>query len=38
MASPEAIAQGGSVVTADQINYEQKMFSHTQTNVLINHM
>lgn len=28
MASPEAIAQGGSVVTADQINYEQKMFSH----------
>ena len=28
MASPEAIAQGRSVVTADQINYEQKMFSH----------
>ena len=28
MASPSAIAEGGSVVSADQINYEQKMFSH----------
>lgn len=28
MASPEAIASGGSVVTADSINYEQKMYSH----------
>lgn len=28
MASPEAIASAGSVVSADQINYEQKMFSH----------
>lgn len=28
MASQSAIAEGGSVVTADQINYDQKMFSH----------
>ena len=28
MASLSAIAEGGSVVTADQINYKQKMFSH----------
>lgn len=28
MASPQAIAEGGGVVTADQINYHQKMFSH----------
>ncbi len=28
MASQSAIAEGGSVVTADQINYQQKMFSH----------
>ena len=28
MASLSAIAQGDSVVTADQINYQQKMFSH----------
>lgn len=28
MASQSAIAEGGTVVTADQINYEQKMFSH----------
>ena len=28
MASQSAIAQSGSVVTADQINYQQKMFSH----------
>jgi len=28
MASQSAIAEGGSVVTSDQINYEQKMFSH----------
>ena len=28
MASPQAIAQGDSVVSADQINYQQKMFSH----------
>jgi len=28
MASESAIAEGGSIVTADQINYEQKLFSH----------
>ena len=28
MASQSAISEAGSVVTADQINYEQKMFSH----------
>src|SRR4051812_38704945 len=28
MASPEAIGSAGSVVTSDQINYQQKMFSH----------
>ncbi len=28
MASPQAIAEGGSVVSADQINYHQKLFSH----------
>ena len=28
MASQSAIAEGASVVTADQINYHQKMFSH----------
>lgn len=28
MASQSAIAEGSSVVTADQINYQQKMFSH----------
>jgi len=28
MASPQAIAEGGSVVTSDQINYQQKMYSH----------
>ena len=28
MASQSAIAEGGVVVTADQINYQQKMFSH----------
>ena len=26
--SQSAIAEGGSVVTADQINYETKLFSH----------
>lgn len=28
MASQSAIAEGGGIVTADQINYQQKMFSH----------
>src|SRR4051812_44588533 len=28
MASESAIAEGNNVVTADQINYQQKMFSH----------
>ena len=28
MASQSATAEGASVVTADQINYQQKMFSH----------
>ena len=28
MASESAIGSSGTVVTSDQINYEQKMFSH----------
>ena len=28
MASESAIAEGSNVVTSDQINYQQKMFSH----------
>lgn len=28
MASQSAIAEGGSIVTSDQINYENKMYSH----------
>ncbi len=30
MASQSAIAEGSNIVTADQINYQQKLFSHPQ--------
>ncbi len=34
MASESAIAEGPSVVTSDQINYHQKMFSHPSNTYL----